>query len=265
MFAEFLKKDSFYEKYMQLLNMRLAIGNLEMEDKNSEIISPQRTMEMYNNLAAFKNIINKNPDKISPYDVIDVAYDVNKDLNFFDKGFRVTQVDVQKATKFFPIEAKKVPQAIYSIFNAYHNIWNILPVYEREARLHIELVRLQPFEDGNKRTARIITNFDLCKQNKAPVIISGSETDEYFNYIDNYDVEGFTKFLTKKSEEEFDNMLNLYRTLIGDNFADESINYDLKDGDIRIYEILRKMLTDIKDVDDIDTTIDNDDVKTCAK
>lgn len=249
MFAEFLKKDSFYEKYMHLLNVRLAIGNLEMEDSNSEIISPNRTIEMYNNLVAFTNILEKNPDKISPYDVIEVAYDVNKDVNFFDKGFRKTQVDVNKATNFFPIEANRVPQAIYSIFNAYHNIWNILPVYEREARLHIELVRLQPFEDGNKRTARIITNFNLCKQNKAPVIISGKETEQYFSFIDNYDVKGFTEFLKKKSDEEFNNMLSLYRTLLGDSLENEPINYNLKDGDIRIYEIARKMLMDMDNID----------------
>ena len=81
-------------------------------------------------------------------------------------------------------------------------IWNILPVYLKEAKLHIELVRTQPFEDGNKRTARIITNYNLVKQNRAPIIIEKEELDEYWNYINNYDVEGFTNFLKNKSQKE---------------------------------------------------------------
>ena len=83
---------------------------------------------------------------------------------------------------------------------------------------HIELVRAQPFEDGNKRTARILTNYNLCKQNKAPVIISGCETDKYFTFIDNYDADGFAKFLEEKSKQELEVMLELYMKICGDDF-----------------------------------------------
>ena len=31
-------------------------------------------------------------------------------------------------------------------------------IYEREALFHIGLMRIHPFEDGNKRTAKIIMN-----------------------------------------------------------------------------------------------------------
>ena len=34
MFAEFLNRDKFYQKYMQLLATRMAIGNVEMEKQN---------------------------------------------------------------------------------------------------------------------------------------------------------------------------------------------------------------------------------------
>ncbi len=245
MFAEFLKKDEFYKKYMQLYAMRQAIGNLEMEDSKTEILYPNRTQEMFNNLNAFDNILAANPEKISPYDLIDIADDVNKNVGFYDKGFRRTQVEVVRAQNFFPPAGKDVAPAIYSLFNGYHKIWFDMPVYEKEAKFHIELVRIQPFEDGNKRTARILTNYNLCKQNRAPVVINGLDTDEYFGYIDNYDVDGFANFLKDKSNEEFKIMINLYRNIVGDSFELDDPIAELKDGDVRIYEVARKMILDM--------------------
>ena len=76
--------------------------------------------------------------------------------------------------------------------------------------------KAQLFNDGNKRTARILTNYNLCKQNKAPIVISGRETDEYFGYIDDYNIDGFTKFLETKSKEELQVMMSLYMKIRGD-------------------------------------------------
>ena len=216
MFAQFLKKGDFYDKYMRLYSMRQAMANLEMEDKETDMLSPKRTQEMFNNVIAFENMLARNPEKISPYDLVDIAEDINTGL--YTKGFRKTQVDVRKAKNFFPPSARELPQRMYSLFDTYHKIWLDLPVYEKEARFHIELVRLQPFEDGNKRSTRILTNFNLIKQNKAPVIISGDQTDEYFGYIDNYDVDGMTNLLKTKSQEELDIMLDLYKSINGDSF-----------------------------------------------
>lgn len=209
---------------MQLYATRCAIGNMEMENR-TDITLPDGTIEMYNNMCAFMNVIEKNPTKISPYDVIDIAFDVNKDISYFNKGYRKTQVEVKMARNFFPIPARDIPMKMYSLFDTYHNIWNALSPYEREARLHIELVRIQPFEDGNKRTARILTSYNLCCQNKAPVVIDGSETEEYFTYIDNYNVEGFSKFLENKSREELLVMELLYKRVCGDDYF-EFIKHD---------------------------------------
>ena len=40
-----------------------------------------------------------------------------------------------------------------------------LTIYEREALFHIGLMRIHPFEDGNKRTAKIIMNANFFKKN----------------------------------------------------------------------------------------------------
>ena len=244
MFAQFFKKTDFYDRYMQLYAMRQAIANLQMEDSVTDLLSSTRTQEMFNNVIAFENVLLRNPEKISPYDLMDIADDVNAGI--YDRGFRKTQVEVRAATKFFPPSPREVPQAIYTTFDKYHNLWVNLPVYEREARLHIELVRIQPFEDGNKRSTRILTNYNLCKQNKAPVVIPGVETDEYFSYIDDYNVEALTAFFRKKSEEEFKIMLDLYRSTSNQDFDDPFMQ--AQEADIKTMIMAKRIIDDIKKI-----------------
>lgn len=237
MFAEFLTKNEFFTQYIQLFATRFTIGNLEMEDSNTEMTNPSRAIEIYTNMKAFLSLIEKNPDKISPYDLIDVANIINNGI--YTKGFRKTQVNVKIAKSFFPIPAKDVQGAIYSLFDSYYNIWNNLDIYEREARFHIELVRIQPFEDGNKRTARILTCFNLCKNNKAPIVICGEQTDEYFRCIDEYDVDSLSEMFKKNSKDELNVMMNLYENIC-DNYIIEDEKLD-KDEDIRISSLLEKV------------------------
>lgn len=239
MFAEFFRKDEFYKRYMNLFASRFAIGNLEMENPKMSAANSTRTIEMYNNMNAFMGLIDQNKDRITPNDIMDVADEVNRNINFFPRGFRHTQVEVRKAEGFTPPPAREVYGRMYALCDAYNNIWDILPTYEREARFHMDLVRIQPFEDGNKRTARILTSFNLCKQNKAPIVISADENEEYFDYIDKYDVEGFTNFLEKKSKEELEVMLSLYKSICGDTFEVDSMDNELEEQDIHLYEFER--------------------------
>ena len=88
MFAEFLKQNEFYQKYMQLFTFRFTVGNLEMEDSKTEITDSNRAIDMYNNMNAFMDLIERNPDKLTPFDVIETADLVNKDIEFFQKGYR---------------------------------------------------------------------------------------------------------------------------------------------------------------------------------
>lgn len=242
MFAQFLNKGDFYNRYMQLYAMRQAMANLQMEDNEKDILSPDRTQELYNNVIAFQNLIHKAPEKISPYDLVDVNADVNAGI--YDRGFRKIQVSVKKAKHFFPPEARNIPSMVYSTFDSYHNIWVDLPVFVRESKLHIELVRIQPFEDGNKRAARILTNYNLCYQNKTPVIITGAETDEYFGYIDDYNVDGMAEFLSRKSHEELNIMMDLYKSTVEDMSEYSSVEA-VVDSDLENVKIAKKLFMDI--------------------
>ncbi len=225
MFAEFLTQNEFFDEYIKLFSTRFTMGSLRVEDSKTDLTSTKRAIEIYNNMKAFIELIKRNPEKLSPYDVVNIADIVNKNLSYFYKGFRKVGVEVRGAT-FSPTSAKDVIPEMYNLFDCYYNIWNILPTYEREARFHIKFIRIHPFEDGNGRTGRIITSFNLCKANKAPIVISSRERKKYFSYIDNNDVDSLALFFEKKSKEELEVMLELYKAICGDTVTNEKLDDD---------------------------------------
>ena len=61
---------------------------------------------------------------------------------------------------------------------------------ERAARLHVDFVKIHPFEDGNGRTARLLMNLDLMKSGLLPVIIQTTERLKYYEVLDHAYVSG---------------------------------------------------------------------------
>ena len=236
MFAEFLTQNEFFDEYIKLYATRFTMGSLRIEDNETDLTSKKRAIELYNNMKAFTKLIKENPSKLTPYDVIDIADIVNKNLKFYDKGFRKTQVEVRGAT-FTPTIPSLVTPEMYSLFDCYNNVWNILNPYEREARFHIKFIKIHPFEDGNGRTGRIITSYNLCKSNKAPIIINSQERSKYFKYISENNVDSLALMFEKKSKEELEVMVELYKTICGDEIKNSILN----DGDVKIYELSRRI------------------------
>lgn len=236
MFAEFLTQNEFFDEYIKLYATRFTMGSLRIEDNETDLTSKKRAIELYNNMKAFTKLIKENPSKLTPYDVIDIADIVNKNLKFYDKGFRKTQVEVRGAT-FTPTIPSLVTPEMYSLFDCYNNVWNILNPYEREAKFHIKFIKIHPFEDGNGRTGRIITSYNLCKSNKAPIIINSRERSKYFKYISENNVDSLALMFEKKSKEELEVMIELYKTICGDEIKNSILN----DGDVKIYELSRRI------------------------
>ena len=75
-------------------------------------------------------------------------------------------------------------------------------IFEQEARFHIGFIRIQPFADGNKRTARLILNANLLHKKIAPVIITEDLLEYYYSYIENYDVEGMENLFRIQSKKQ---------------------------------------------------------------
>jgi len=64
-----------------------------------------------------------------------------------------------------------------------------LPLFLAES--HWSFVRIHPFDDGNGRTARLITNYVLLRTNLPPMVIKSDHRDRYIGALQNADLGQF--------------------------------------------------------------------------
>lgn len=87
--------------------------------------------------------------------------------------------------------------------------------YEREAKFHIEFERIHPFEDGNGRTGRIITNAHLLHNHLAPVIITSSMKSIYLKCINDRDYQTLGNLFRMLASVTISQLIAYYRKVKG--------------------------------------------------
>lgn len=147
--------------------------------------------------------------RLYPNHIQQTAFLINEQSGF-SYGYRRTEVAINRAVSFTPVSPRLIPSRMMSIIDNYHNVWGGRDPFEREALLHILTVQTQPFEDGNKRTAQLITSFNLLQSGFAPILIKEEDKDKYLNFIDDNDVVGFANFIKENSMGEFAYINDLY-------------------------------------------------------
>ena len=80
--------------------------------------------------------------------------------------------------------AKDVDNRMQELRNKYDNDWKDLTVFERATNLHMAIINIHPFSNGNGRTARLIMNYELIKNNYPPVLINESQKLSYYAMIE---------------------------------------------------------------------------------
>ena len=168
--------------------------------------------------------------KTSDITISDVI-EINKIVNDSDmdkvEGYKTTNNDILSAS-FTPVDKENVPIEMQKLFADYKNNFGLeildpyednisgqehlkrcYEIFKKEAIFHIRFERIHPFNDGNGRTGRIIMNHNLLKAGLAPVIIPGIMSDEYKKYIDDFDVDGFAKYLFGNSSQQLTNWTSL--------------------------------------------------------
>lgn len=70
----------------------------------------------------------------------------------------------------------------------YDNEWKKLTVFERAINLHMAIINIHPFSDGNGRVARLIMNYELIKNNYPPVNINESQKLSYYSVIEEINI-----------------------------------------------------------------------------
>lgn len=113
--------------------------------------------------------------------LIQTADIVNQLNPFVLKGLRKGRKTVYNRGEKIP-PAEELPQIIDKLIVNY-NMNIFANPFLNEAMLHIGIIKSQLFEDGNCRTANLITNYNLLKQNIAPIIIEEGYKELYDQFI----------------------------------------------------------------------------------
>lgn len=86
-------------------------------------------------------------------------------------------------------EVSLVPVRMEELKQKYETDWKNLTVFERAVRLHMAVINIHPFIDGNGRVARLIMNYELIKNNYPPVNINESQKLSYYSVIEELNVD----------------------------------------------------------------------------
>lgn len=202
-------ESEFYDKYLFFYIDRFVYTSIEVENDNDKDIINNKKKNLLN---AFKYVLKIKNHPLTIWEIQNIGELINENEDISGTFRRINVSAGAKAT-FTPVSYKEIINRLYYLLDSYKNIWCDLDVFEREAMFHIEFMRIHPFEDGNKRTAKTILNRNLIYQDMAPVIIEDEETDLYYKFINEQDYTGFAEFIRNKSENELTTMVGLYKML----------------------------------------------------
>ncbi|MEK6951325.1 MAG: Fic family protein [Nanoarchaeota archaeon] len=92
-------------------------------------------------------------------------------------------------TVYVPAPWNQVAKELRNFFSWYKAENRRLHPLELAALLHLQLITLQPFVDGNSRLSRLLMNWILWKKGYPPVNIPIEDLENYYGALDKYQIE----------------------------------------------------------------------------
>ncbi len=154
---------------------------------------------------AFLRFNNKRDLDLDPRDIIDLGDRINFSKKVF--GFRTFDYD----DKIYVPNHDFLYNRIYTLLNAYANLWSDISVLEKEAYLHIQLMRIIPFSLNNELICFLILVSNLMNSYIPPFILEDEDKELYYEYIKIGDAGSFRNIIKKRSLEELNRMIKLYK------------------------------------------------------
>ena len=165
---------------------------------------PREIYEAINHKQALEEILNciSNNEMFDERIIKRINYIINQNIKETD-GYRKVAVFI-KGSEHIPPEPEKIPNLMnYYIYNYNHDEQEI---FSKIAKYHIEFEKIHPFEDGNGRIGRLFINYELIKNNIAPVVIWKEDRVKYFELLKNNDGIGLAKWIKELSKNENERM-----------------------------------------------------------
>ncbi len=105
-------------------------------------------------------------------------------------------------TPYVPPKWNEVEKELSNFFKWYKMDNRKLHPLELASLVHLKLISIQPFADGNSRLSRLLMNWILWKKTYPLIDIPIEDLESYYNVLDNYQIEKnekpFIKYILKK-------------------------------------------------------------------
>ena len=206
----------FRENYEAFFIERFVFSTAELEELANSECHKRLKEDIY---MAYMYLLGEK-DNLNIGIVRNVGNLVNQGYNV-PLGFRKIDVTAGSKAHFEPSKPINIINDINNLLYNYYFMWKDLDVFLKEAMFHIKFMRIHPFEDGNKRSAKLLTTTNLCKQGLPPIIITKEDTDEYYRFINECDYDGFAEFLKQRSNLENNTMCGFFRIINGVSMYDD--------------------------------------------
>lgn len=173
--------------------------------------------EAQNHAKAFdfvqQNLIVKKPQELNENDLLDIHKLILKNIEENNYGkYRTVSVRIAGSNSIFP-NSLKVPDLMSEIFGWLKNskLENVEDILETAILIHLKIVKIHPFTDGNGRTARLFMNTILMQNNLPPIDILPENRAEYLESLENSTAQNPNQFMDFCLKQYLQN-LNTYLT-----------------------------------------------------
>lgn len=200
-FEDFITRSTYHSNAIEGNTLSYAETYAIIFNDNSIKINaePREFYEAVNHKYALSYVMDHVEEELSEALIKHIGIQINKNIKEIS-GYRSEQVFIRGA-EHIPPAPNQIKQAMmYFVYNYNHTQYD--NIFEKMAAAHIEFERIHPFGDGNGRTGRLLLNYELLKNNKAPIVIEKDSRARYFELLANYDVKGLSAFLKEGNERE---------------------------------------------------------------
>ena len=152
-----------------------------------------------------------NPKPVTKELIKDIHFVLNDQLLEKNKlgVFREEAVSIKGSDYIPPISSNYINSEIDYLLKNYNKIEN---PFERAIYLHCNLAYIQPFYDGNKRSARILQAVTLANENIMPLISKEKFIAAYLDavlcYYESGNYKNYIEFFKTAYKEQYDYLIN---------------------------------------------------------
>ncbi len=134
-----------------------------------------------NQITAFNYILTNKNTPIDHFEVRHIHRIICKDTHIPGGETRRSEARMQGLLNLNPPSPTKIDQLLDNLCFHLNNDKDA-PVFEKAFSMHYNIIEMQPFNDFNKRTARLIMNWILIHNDYTPIIFN--HTSDKKDYID---------------------------------------------------------------------------------